>query len=90
MPLYIINYNLIREAEFDYSEFYDKLQSLDAVKYQDSAYFLSALSDLTTVSTTLAALIHDDDLLMVVEFTKEPDWTSALSGTRVWLSRHFP
>jgi hypothetical protein len=90
MALYVVTYDLRRKDEFDYQALWDAFDRLDSVKYQESDYLLSTSASIDTVKDHFKAKMHEDDLLMVVEFTEKPDWTKALKGTNAWISKHFP
>jgi hypothetical protein len=90
MAFYVVTYDLRKKDEFDYQELWDAFDQLDAVKFQESDYLLATSSSITTVKNHFKAKIHEDDLLMVIEFTEKPEWTRGLKGTTAWVSKHFP
>lgn len=90
MAFFVVTYDLRKKQEFDYQPLWDEFDRLDAVKYQESDYLLRADNTIEEIKSHFAALMHDDDLLMVVEFTDKPDWTRGLKGTRDWINQHWP
>jgi hypothetical protein len=90
MAFFVVSYDLRKKEEFDYQKLWDEFARLDSVKFQESAYFLSANNNATEVRDHFKQFVHDNDLLMVVEFEKKPRWTRALKGTSDWVEVHFP
>ena len=87
MALFSVTYDLIKEK--DYDRLINRLKELDTVKVQLSQWFLSAENTATEIKDHLAQYVDDDDKLMVVEFSKRPQFTKAIKGTNDWLSKFF-
>ncbi len=87
MALFSITYDLVESK--DYDSLIDRLNELDTVKVQLSQWFLAADDTATEIKDHLAACMDDDDKLMVVEFSKRPQFTRAFKGTNDWLKKHF-
>ena len=89
MGYFNVTYDLIKKEESEYQDLWDELERLDSVKYQDSAYFVDTSDTQSELLDRLKQHIHDNDRLMVTEFTKRPSWTRALKGTSAWLDARF-
>ena len=87
MALFTVTYDLI--AEKDYDSLIGRLKELDTARVQLSQWLLSADNSATEVKDHLAQYVDDDDKLMVIEFTKRPDFTKAIAGTNDWLDKHL-
>ena len=87
MALFSVTYDLIKDK--DYDSLIDRLKELDTVKVQLSQWFLSADNTATEIKDHLAQYVDDDDKLMVIEFSKRPQFTKAIEGTNDWLSKFF-
>ena len=90
MAFFVVTYDLRKKDEFEYEELWNEFQRLDAVKYQESDYFLAADNTAEEIKDHFKQFIHEDDLLMVVEFEKKPKYTKSLKGTNAWVDRHWP
>src|SRR6185312_2700255 len=90
MAFFVVTYDLRKKGEFDYQPLWDELSHMDAVKFQESNYFLSTESTREKIKNHLKQFIHEHDLLMVVEFYTKPDYTKALKGTNDWVNTHWP
>jgi hypothetical protein len=89
MGYFNVTYDLIKKEESEYQELWDELDRLDSVKYQDSAYLVDSSDTQKELLTRLEKYIHENDRLMITEFTKRPSWTRALKGTSAWLDARF-
>ena len=87
MALFSITYDLIKDK--DYGSLIDRLSELDTVKVQLSQWFLSANNTALEIKDHLAQYLDDDDKLMVVEFSKRPQFTKAFKGTNDWINSHL-
>lgn len=90
MAFFVVSYDLRKKEEFDYEKLWDEFTRLKAVKHQESAYFLTASNNAIQIRDHFKSFIHEDDLLMVVEFSEKPRFTRALKGTADWISSHWP
>lgn len=90
MAFFMISYDLRKKQEFDYEPLWAEFKRLDSVKCLESVYLLSASNTAAEIKSHFKAFIHDDDLLVVVEFAKKPQYTRALTGTNAWIAAHFP
>ncbi|GAC1040810.1 hypothetical protein thsrh120_08140 [Rhizobium sp. No.120] len=90
MAFFMISYDLRKKQEFDYEPLWKEFKSRKAVKCLESVYLLKASNTLLEIKNHFKKFIHEDDLLVLVEFTKEPEWTRALSGTKAWIDSHWP
>lgn len=87
MALFSVTYDLIKEK--DYDALIGRLKELDTVKVQLSQWLVATNDTASTVKDHLAQYVDDDDKLMVIEFSKRPQFTKALKGTNDWLNKHF-
>lgn len=87
MALFTVTYDLIKNK--DYDALIGALEDLDTVKVQLSQWLLSADNTTMEVKDHLAQYVDDDDKLMVIEFSKRPQFTKAIKGTNDWLNKHF-
>lgn len=87
MPLFSVTYDLIKEK--NYSALIDKLNELDSVKVQLSQWLISINNTASEVKEYLGYYVDEDDKLMVIEFSKRPQFTKSLKGTNDWLNNHF-
>ena len=87
MALFTVTYDLIKNK--DYDALIGALEDLDTVKVQLSQWLLSANNTAMEVKDHLAQYVDDDDKLMVIEFSKRPQFTKAIKGTNDWLNKHF-
>ncbi|MGO4908872.1 hypothetical protein ACEN2J_11145 [Pseudorhodobacter sp. W20_MBD10_FR17] len=87
MALFTVTYDLIKDK--DYDALISALDDLDTVKVQLSQWLLSANNTATEIKDHLAQHVDDDDKLMVIEFSKRPQFTKAIKGTNDWLNKHF-
>ena len=90
MALFVVTYDLRQKDWPDYTKLIDKLKQMSSVKYQESSWFVDQNRTAQQVLETLKPYVHEDDRLMVVEFTKRPAWTKAFLGTKAWLDARFP
>jgi len=90
MAYFVVSYDLRRKAEFDYSKLWAEFKRLDGVKYQESAYFIELANTPPQVKDHFSAFMHEDDLLMVVEFSERPSYTRGLQGTNDWVKARWP
>ncbi|MGO9944421.1 MAG: hypothetical protein ACLPIC_16885 [Rhodoblastus sp.] len=90
MSLYVFSYDLRKKDEFDYQKLWDALEKIDSVKYQESAYFVSSGLTAKDLLNKLKSFAHENDFLMIVPFSAEPEWTKSLRGTNAWMTRFFP
>ncbi|MFQ1700871.1 hypothetical protein ACJ5NV_09770 [Loktanella agnita] len=87
MAIFSVTYDLIKNK--DYAALIGALEDLDTVKVQLSQWLLSADNTTMEVKDHLAQYVDDDDKLMVIEFSKRPQFTKAIKGTKDWLNKHF-
>lgn len=87
MAMFAVSYDLI--AGKDYKRLTDRLAELDSVKVQLSYWLLAANNTAKEVKDHLAQYVDGDDRLMVIEFTKRPQYTNAIKGTAAWIENHF-
>lgn len=87
MALFSVTYDLIKDK--DYDALIGRLEELDTVKVQFSQWFLAANNTASEIKDHLAHYVDDDDKLMIVEFSKRPQFTKAIKGTNDWLNKHF-
>lgn len=90
MAFFVVTYDLRKKDEFDYQHLWDEFDKLDAVKYQESDYLLAASNTADEVKAHFKKFMHEDDLLMVVEFEKKPKYSKSLKGTNAWVDKHWP
>lgn len=91
MALFFVGYDLRKKGEFDYQKLWDEFDQLDAVKFQESDYFLAANNTITEIKEHFKQFVHEDDLLMVAKLdgNDKPKHTKALKGTNKWLDAHW-
>jgi hypothetical protein len=89
MAFYVVSYDLVKKSEADYQDLWDELDALDSVKTQNSVYYVSSSKTQQELLDLLKRHIHENDRMMVVTFTRRPNYTVALKGTNAWLDRHF-
>jgi hypothetical protein len=77
MAFFVVTYDLRKKGEFSYQELWDEFDRLDGVKFQESDYFLAADNTADQIKDHFKALVHSDDMLMVVEFHENPKYTKA-------------
>ncbi len=90
MALFVVAYDLNKGDTDDYKNLIDTLEALDSVHTQKSVWYVSREGTAKSLLNHLKPHVHEKDWLMVVEFTKEPEWTRAMTGTKAWLDRFFP
>lgn len=90
MGYFVVTYDLIKKKPEDYQDLYDELNRRQAQHYQESCWFVDA--DMTTrqLRDLLAAHMEDEDMLMVIRFSRRPAGTKALPGTAAWINARFP
>jgi len=89
MAYFAVTYDLKGKEPQDYEELAERLEKMNSVKYQKSCWFVEQNKNSQQILDTLKPFIHEDDRLMVVEFSKEPEWNKALKGTRDWVNARF-
>jgi hypothetical protein len=89
VAFFVVTYDLKTKDEFDYERLWDEFSKLDAVKFQESDYFLAADNTAEEVRDHFKQFMHEDDMLMVVEFIKKPKYTKAIKGTNAWVGKHW-
>lgn len=87
MALFTITYDLIKNK--DYDALIGALEGLATVKAELSLWLPSANNNATEVKDHLAQYVDDDDKLMVIEFSKRPQFTKTIKGTNNWLNKFF-
>lgn len=90
MAFFVVSYDLRKGSEFDYKKLYDAFAREDCVKCQESTYLLKDAYSAEQILIYFRALIHDDDLMTVVEFVNKPANHRGLKGTRDWIAKHWP
>jgi hypothetical protein len=91
MPLFVVGYDLKAEKgeKRDYGPIEEALGELDSCHTQDSVWYVDRAGTAQQLLDHLKATFEKRDLLMVVEFSKEPAWTKAKGGTKAWLDARF-
>ena len=89
MAYFAMSYDLRRKEEFDYSRLWQEFKRLRGVKFQESAFFIELTLSASDVKDHFVEFVHDDDLLMVIEFDKKPSRTRGLKGTSDWISARW-
>lgn len=87
MAYFSITYQLNEKK--DYPKLWDEFDRLNAVKVQNSQYFIDLDNTTKEVKNHFAEFVDEDDLLMVVKFTIRPQFTKAKKGTNDWLNSKF-
>lgn len=90
MAYFVVSYDLKQKEWPDYTKLIEKLEKMNSIKYQKSAWLVDQNKTAKHILDILTPYIHQDDLFMVIEFSKEPEWTRALQGTKVWIAARFP
>jgi CRISPR/Cas system-associated endoribonuclease Cas2 len=89
MAFFMISYDLRKKDEFDYQRLWDAFKKEDCVKCQESVYLMQDKYNAKQIKEYFLKLIHEDDLLTVVEFTEKPEHYRGLKGTMAWIDAHW-
>jgi CRISPR-associated endonuclease Cas2 len=89
MAYFAVTYDLKEKEIDDYEDLINQLKKMKSVRYQESCWFVEQNKTAQEVCNALKPYIHDDDKLMVIEFTERPAMTKRLKGTRAWLDARF-
>lgn len=88
MAKYLVTYDLVDGR--DYDRIINELDRLGAVRTQKSVYLVSRSTDSAAgFLQYLKAYVDEDDRLMVVKMTEEPEWTKGFKGTSAWIAKNF-
>ena len=90
MAYFVVTYDLRQKDWEEYDTLIKEIEKMNSVKYQESCWFIDQQKTALQVFNQLKAYIHEDDRLMVVEFSKKPAWHKGLPGTKVWIEARFP
>jgi hypothetical protein len=88
MAYMVISYDLVKRK--DYPELLGELNRLKAAKALLSYYFLDINNTAAEIRDHLSKYIDDDDRLVVVEFTKKPQFTRMFTTGADWIKARFP
>jgi hypothetical protein len=80
----------VKKDEFNYEKLWSEFGRLGGVKFQDSAYFIDLNNTAKEVKDHFLQHMHDNDRLMVVEFTERPAYNKAFKGTNDWVDERWP
>ncbi|MBK8160567.1 MAG: hypothetical protein IPK59_17945 [Rhodospirillaceae bacterium] len=87
MGLFMVSYDLIKNK--DYKKLLTEIGRMNSRKALASLYLMNVDGTGKDLKDHLAQYIDDDDKLMVIEFTKRPNFTKANDGTNKWLDENL-
>ena len=89
MRYFVVTYDLKKKDGDDYEDLIGQLEKMKSVHYQESCWFVEQNKTAQEVCDVLKQYMHEDDKLMVVEFSERPVTTRRLKGTGDWLNARF-
>lgn len=89
MSYYVVTYDLLTKNEPDYAPLIEALESLGAVKYQKSGWFVELEISSNELAKILIKFLENGDRLMVLSFTDEPSISEAIAPTEEWIEKRF-
>ncbi|WP_252928129.1 CRISPR-associated protein Cas2 [Aliihoeflea sp. 40Bstr573] len=81
-----IGYDLIRRK--DYPKLWEEMERLSAHKAIRDFYLANLNNTAVEVRNHLRSFVDEDDRVIVIEFSKKPQFTMALEGTNDWIAEN--
>ncbi|MGV8996618.1 MAG: hypothetical protein ACOH12_06690 [Parvibaculaceae bacterium] len=90
MAKFVVAYDLDKGDQSDYTDLTTEIDSYDSVRTQKSVWLVACDKTRKELFDALKAHIHENDFLMVIEFSSKPSGTKGLTGTKAWIDGNFP